>query len=218
MNRSKQAGMARKTMVVLLIGLALASVGLAEAQQQRKVPKIGWLVPRINYRFEEFLREFRKLGYVDGKNVSFETRVFGSEFDRLPALAEDLVGLKVDVIVTRGTPETLALKKATKTIPIVFYSVTDPVGAGLVDSLARPGGNITGFTSIEAVLAGKRLRITQGNLAQTLPCRGAVESSGPQLCATVERKPIASTGTRIATSFHGSEQLRQIRKRVQSGG
>ena len=86
-------------------------------------------------------------------------------FDRLPALAEELVGLKVDVIVTRGTPETLALKKATKTIPIVFYSVTDPVGAGLVDSLARPGGNITGFTSIEAVLAGKRLEL----LKETLP-------------------------------------------------
>ena len=165
MNRSKQAGMARKTMVVLLIGLALASVGLAEAQQQGKVPKIGWLTPRINYRFEDFLRELRKLGYVDGKNVSFETRSFGSDFDRLPALAEDLVGLKVDVIVTRGTPETLALKKATKTIPIVFYSVTDPVGAGLVDSMARPGGNITGFTTIEAVLAGKRLEL----LKETVP-------------------------------------------------
>ena len=117
------------------------------------------------HRFQQFLREFRKLGYVDGKNVSFESRYCGNEFDRLPALAEELVGLKVDVIVTRGTPETLALKKATKTIPIVFYSVTDPVGAGVVDSLARPGGNVTGFTSIEAVLAGKRLEL----LKETVP-------------------------------------------------
>jgi hypothetical protein len=84
-----------KAIVVLLVGLVFWSIPFAEAQQQGKVPKIGWLVPRINYRFEDFLREFRKLGYVDGKNVYF---------DRLPALAEDLVGLKVDVIVTRGTP------------------------------------------------------------------------------------------------------------------
>jgi putative ABC transport system substrate-binding protein len=157
-----------KTIVVLLVGLALTSASLAQAQQQTKLAKIGWLAPGNNQssnRFEEFLREFRKLGYVDGKNVSFETRYFGNEFDRLPALAEELVGLKVDVIVTRGTPETLALKKATKTIPIVFYSVTDPIGARLVDSLARPGGNITGFTGIEAVLAGKRLEL----LKETLP-------------------------------------------------
>ena len=148
--------------------MALASASLAQAQQQAKLAKVGWLSPgsdQSNIRFQQFLREFRKLGYVDGTNVSFESRYFGNDFDRLPVLAEELVGLKVDVIVTRGTPETLALKKATKTIPIVFYSVTDPVGAGLVDSLARPGGNITGFTSIEAVLAGKRLEL----LKETLP-------------------------------------------------
>jgi ABC-type uncharacterized transport system substrate-binding protein len=134
MNRSKQAGMAIKSMVFLGVGLVLASVHFTEAQQQAKVAKIGWLGPgtdQSNNRFEQFRREFHKLGYVDGKNVSFESRYFGNEFDQLPALAEELVGLKVDVIVTRGTPETLALKKATKTIPIVFYSVTDPIGAGL---------------------------------------------------------------------------------------
>ena len=160
--------MAIKTIVFLLAGLTLTSASLAQAQQQAKLAKVGWLSPasdQSNIRFQQFLREFRKLGYVDGKNVSFETRSFGNDFDRLPALAEELVGLKVDVIVTRGTPETLALKRATKTIPIVFYSVTDPVGAGLVDSLARPGANITGFTTIEAVLAGKRLEL----LKETLP-------------------------------------------------
>jgi putative ABC transport system substrate-binding protein len=157
-----------KTIVVLLVGFVFWSIPFAEAQQQAKVPKIGWLSPgsdQSNNRFQQFLTDLRKLGYVDGKNVSFESRYFGNEFDRLPALAEELVGLKVDVIVTRGTPETLALKKATKTIPIVFFSVTDPIGAGLVDSLARPGGNITGFTTIEAVLAGKRLEL----LKETVP-------------------------------------------------
>jgi putative ABC transport system substrate-binding protein len=157
-----------KAIVVLLVGLVFWSIPFAEAQQQGKVSKIGWLSPgsdQSNNRFQQLLRELSKLGYVDGKNVSFESRYFGNEFDRLPALAEELVRLKVDVIVTRGTPETLALKKATKTIPIVFYSVTDPIGAGLVDSLARPGGNITGFTSIESVLAGKRLEL----LRETVP-------------------------------------------------
>jgi putative ABC transport system substrate-binding protein len=111
MNRSKEAGMAIKTIVVLLVGLALASVHPAEAQQQGKLAKVGWLSPgsdQSNNRFQQFLREFRKLGYVDGKNVSFDSRYFGNEFDRLPALAEELVGLKVDVIVTRGTPETFS--------------------------------------------------------------------------------------------------------------
>ena len=160
--------MAIKSVVALLVGLTLAAVHLAEAQQPTKVYKIGFLGPgsdQSNSRFQQILRELHKLGYVDGKNISFESRYFGNEFDRLPALAQELVGLKVDVIVTRGTPETSALKKATKTIPIIFYSVTDPIGAGLVDSLARPGGNITGFSSIEAVLAGKRLEL----LKETVP-------------------------------------------------
>jgi putative tryptophan/tyrosine transport system substrate-binding protein len=162
--------MANKPIIVLLVGLALASVHLAEGQQQATMAKIGWLsagtaASGTIVLDPQWLREFRKLGYVEGKNITFEYRFADNELDRLPALAEELVGLKVDVIVTRGTPETLALKKATKTIPIVFFSVTDPIGAGLVDSLARPEGNITGFTTIEAVLAGKRLEL----LKETVP-------------------------------------------------
>jgi ABC-type uncharacterized transport system substrate-binding protein len=192
-----------KAIVVLLVGFVFWSIPFAEAQQQGKVPKIGWLAPRINYRFDDFLREFRKLGYVDGKNVSFVTRYFGSEFGRLPALAEDLVGLKVDVIVTRGTPETLALKKATKTIPIVFYSVTDPIGAGLVDSMARPGGNITGFTSIEAVLAGKRLEL----LKETLPKLSRVAMLwNPQDRSSVQQwKESQSSARELGLKLHSME-------------
>jgi len=101
----------------------------------------------------------RDLGHVEGKNVAFEYRFADDKLDRLPALADELVRLKVDVLLTPGTPGALALKEATLTIPIVFLDVTDPVAAGLVHSLARPGGNITGFSSIEAVLAGKRLEL-----------------------------------------------------------
>ena len=139
-----------------------------EAQQQAKIAKIGWLgigsASSVS-RYEEFRRALHELGYVEGKNITFEYRSADNKLDRLPSLAEELVRLKVDLIVTRGTPEALALKKATSTIPIVFYDVTDPVGAGLVDSLARPGGNITGFSGIEAVLAGKRLEL----LKETIP-------------------------------------------------
>jgi putative ABC transport system substrate-binding protein len=134
-----------------------------EAQQPAKLPKIGWLQARSpsgpGGGPESFLREFRKLGYVEGKNIAFEYRFADDTYDRLPTLADELVRLKVDVLVTPSTTGALALKNATRTIPIVFFGVADPVALVLVDSLARPGGNITGFTSIEAVLAGKRLEL-----------------------------------------------------------
>mgnify|MGYP003577405200 CR=1 FL=1 len=110
-------------------------------------------------RFEELTRELKMLGYVDGKNIVLKYFTADGDLTILPALADEVVRRKPAVIVTRGTPESLALKKASSSIPIVFYSVTDPVGAGLVESLARPGSNVTGFSSIEAVLVGKRLEL-----------------------------------------------------------
>ena len=146
---------------VLIAVVLLALAVRAEAQSQGKVAKIGWLSARrsSNSGQETIVGMLRDLGYVEGKNVAFEYRFADDKLDRLPALADELVRLKVDVLLTPGTPGALALKKATRTIPIVFLDVTDPVAAGLVDSLARPGGNITGFSSIEAVLAGKRLEL-----------------------------------------------------------
>jgi len=140
----------------------------AGAQQQAKVPKIGWLgaLPAASDAGRELLgREIRALGYVDGKNIAIEYRYAGDKLDRLPALADELVHLKVDVILATATSVALAAKSATTTIPIVFLNVPDPVAAGLVDSLARPGGNITGVTTIAAVLAGKRLEL----LKETVP-------------------------------------------------
>jgi putative tryptophan/tyrosine transport system substrate-binding protein len=161
--------MAWKTIIVVwLVALTLAPLGPVDAQQQAKIPKIGWLAVRpasAASMIESFQREFGKLGYVEGKNIVFEYRYAEGKLDRLPALADDLVRLKVDVLLTPTTPGTLAAKNATRTIPIVFLDVTDPVGVGLVDSLARPGGNITGLTDIEAVLAGKRLEL----LKETVP-------------------------------------------------
>jgi putative ABC transport system substrate-binding protein len=152
--------MAKSFLIWLLTTLLLTTASSGAAQQPVKIPKIGWLFAAApNTGQEAIVRMLRDLGYVDGKNISFEYRYANNKLDGLPALADELVRLKVDVLLTPGTPGALALKTATKTIPIVFFDVTDPVAAGLVDSLARPGGNITGFSSIEALLAGKRLEL-----------------------------------------------------------
>ena len=102
---------------------------------------------------ESFRRELRALGYVDGKNIAFEYRSADDQLDRLPALADELVRLKVDVLLASTTPAAVAAKNASRTIPIVLTGGFDPVALGLVDSLARPGGNVTGFTSIASVLS-----------------------------------------------------------------
>ena len=155
--------MAIKRIVVLLVGLALVSVHLAEAQQAKKLPVIGVIfqgslssaAPNIK-AFREGLRD---LGYVEGQNITVEYRYGEGVDERFPNLADELVQLKVNVIVTNGTPATQAAKNATKTIPIVMISVTDPVGTGLVASLAHPGGNVTGLSNLNSDLGGKQLEL-----------------------------------------------------------
>ena len=117
----------------------------------------GRAAPVLSY--ELLLRAFRELGYIGGKNIAFETRSAEGKLERYSALADELVNIKVDALVVSSTTAALAAKNATKTIPIVFLNVSDPVASGLVHSLARPGGNITGIASIDSVLAGKRLEI-----------------------------------------------------------
>ena len=145
--------------VILLASLPAS--GGAGAQQQAKVPRIGYLAPRSepNERDEAFRQGLRELGYVEGKNIVMEYRWAGERDDRLPDLAAELVALKVDVIVTSGGPAARAAKQATSMIPIVMAAVGDPVATGLVASLARPGGNITGQTIFSSELAGKRLEL-----------------------------------------------------------
>jgi ABC-type uncharacterized transport system substrate-binding protein len=159
--------MTRKITVFTLCALLFALCSVGEAQQQAKVAKIGFLEARSASASgrEFFWREFRKLGHVEGKNIVFESRYADDKLDRLSTLADDLVRLKVDVILTPGINAALAAKNATRMIPIVCFNLSDPVAAGLVDSLARPGGNITGFTNIAPVLAGKRLEL----LKETVP-------------------------------------------------
>ena len=143
----------------LLIPFILASAPLVEAQQPKKVPTIGILTLASDDPLVKVLREgLREIGYVEGQNVVFEHRFVEGKVDRLPDLAAELVRLKVEVIVARSTPVVQAVRNATSTIPIVI-SVPDAVGSGLVANLARPGGNITGTSSIMPELAGKRLEL-----------------------------------------------------------
>jgi putative tryptophan/tyrosine transport system substrate-binding protein len=133
------------------------------AQQPKKVPRIGYLggvPPSANEaRIEAFGEGLRELGYVEGKNIVIEWRSSEGKTDQLPGLAAELVRLKVDVIVTGGSPATRSAKEATVTIPIVMTQDGDPVGNGFVDSLARPGGNITGLSNFSPELSGKRLEL-----------------------------------------------------------
>jgi putative ABC transport system substrate-binding protein len=155
----------RKAVVlsILFVMVLLAVEVVAEAQQPTKIHRIGFLsggFPGSTFGIRSIQRELAALGYVEGKNIAFEYRYAEDKPERSPSLADDLVRLKVDVIVAGGGSDTQAAKNATKTIPIVFLeSVADPVAVGLVASLARPGGNITGFTTIATVLAGKRLEL-----------------------------------------------------------
>jgi putative ABC transport system substrate-binding protein len=133
----------------------------AEAQQPTKVPRIGRLGGGTlsSARIDAFRQALRELGYVEGKNIVIEYRSAEENFDRLPALAAELVRLKVDVIVTTSPTGTRAAKEATVTIPIVMTNDSDPVGNGFVASLARPGGNITGLSTLAPELSGKRLEL-----------------------------------------------------------
>ena len=146
----------------LLVGL-LAVPLAAEAQQATKVTPIGYLSgPSLSAnaaRIEAFRQGLRELSYVEGKNIVIEWRSADGKFDRLPALAAELVRLKVAVIVTSGGALTRRAKEATSTIPIVMTNDPDPVGDGFVASLARPGGNITGLSTFAPELSGKRLEI-----------------------------------------------------------
>ena len=151
---------------VLLCAIARLAHGLrfaVDAQQTGKIFRIGFLdastASGSAVLVDAFRQELSKLGWIEGKNITIEYRFAEQKPERLPELAADLVRLKVDLIVVTATPSALAAKRATTTIPIVMANAGDPVGAGLVASLARPGGNVTGFSSLSPELNTKRLEI-----------------------------------------------------------
>jgi putative ABC transport system substrate-binding protein len=159
--------MDRRDTVLGLLALGAAPLA-AEAQQAAKVPRIGYLVTNLAanpHWLEAFRQGLRDLGYVEGRNVVVEYRDAEGKLERIPALAAELVALKVDVILAGSALHALAAKQATSTIPIVFTVAADPVGSGLVASLARPGGNVTGLSNLAPELVGKGLEL----LTQAVP-------------------------------------------------
>jgi len=158
---------------VLAVGMSLlAAPPRLGAQQPQRVPRVGYLFSFTSaegrHLWEACREGLRELGYVEGRNIVLEPRWADGRHERLPELVADLVRLKVDVIVSAATPASRAAKAATSSIPIVIVAVGEPVKTGLVDSLARPGGNVTGLSLLTTELSGKRLELL-GQVVRTMP-------------------------------------------------
>ena len=197
----------KKAIFVYCFSLTILSLVFLEtvhAQNTPPLPRIGvlYLGAPPNPNLEAFVQGLRELGYIEGKNIHIEYRFAEGKEDRLPELATELVRLKVDAIFTAGTPAIFALKRATKTIPIAFFSTSDPIGTGVVSSLAHPGGNITGITAQASDLWPKRLELlkeifpklsrvamlwNKNNNGMALEARATQEVAGPLGVALQDR-------------------------------
>ena len=154
----------RKLRSFVLCAMLLALCASAEAQQSAKIPRLGYVsstgdASNPGSQVQAFRQGLRDLGYIEGKNLLIEYRYLEGKRDHIPSIVAELVQFKVDVLILGAPPVIRAAKQTTKTIPIVIVTTTDPVAAGYVDSLARPGGNITGLTRLTRDLSGKRLEL-----------------------------------------------------------
>jgi putative ABC transport system substrate-binding protein len=176
--------MTKKIILLALCSLLLAPFSSIEAQQPKKVPRVGYLAGGGSSLPQAFVQNLRDLGYAEGQNIAFEYRTTEGQSRRYPDLAAELVRLNVAIIVAEGSRASLFAKKATSTIPIVMTSSTDPVGTGLVASLslARPGGNLTGLTNVTGELGGKLLDL----LKEIVPSLSRVVVPGPPLGTATE--------------------------------
>jgi ABC-type uncharacterized transport system substrate-binding protein len=188
-----------------LCAMLLALCSSAEAQQRTKIPRIGYLggtSPSVNEaRIEAFRQGLRELGYVEGKNIVIERRHHEGKLDRLPPLAAELVRLKVDIIITVGPPAARAAKEATVTIPIVMMQVGDPVGSGFVASLARPGGNITGLSSLAPELSGKRLELLKEILPKLSRVAVFGSSTSPDNAQSLREVDLAAAALKVKLQY-----------------
>jgi putative ABC transport system substrate-binding protein len=197
----KKAGWSSILVAAMLLTVAVA----VEAQQPTKIPRIGYLgfgsPSTIPTRIEAFRQGLRELGYVEDKNIFIEWRSAEGNADRLPSLAAELVRLKVDVIVTNGPYSTRAAKAATVTIPIVMAAVGDPVGDGIVAGLARPGGNITGLSSVAPELSGKRLELLKEIVPKLSRVAVFGSSTSPNTAGSLREVELAAGALKVKLQY-----------------
>jgi putative tryptophan/tyrosine transport system substrate-binding protein len=201
--------MVRKLSIFIFVTMIFASVLFAQAQQPTKVPRIGYLTGASNSaRHEAFGLGLRELGYVEGKNISIEYR----------ALAADLVRLKVDVIVTPGATATRAAKEATSTIPIVMAQDPDPVGNGFVASLARPGGNITGLSTLAPEISGKQLELLKEIVAKLTRVAVLGTSTSPANAQALREVELAAGALKVQLQYLDIRSPKDIEPAFQEAG
>jgi len=195
-----------KTIICLALSAVLFALSVsAEAQQPTKIPRIGYLafvsLSAISSRIEAFRQGLRELGYVEGKNIVIDWRSADGKLDRLPALAAELVRLKVDIIVTAGPVLTRAAKEATSTIPIVMTFDPDPVGSGFVASLARPGGNITGLSTLSPEISGKQLELLKETVTKLSRVAVLGNSTSPGNAQALSEMELAAGALKVKLQY-----------------
>ena len=214
--------MRKKVVCLALAALLLALSVPAQAQQPKKVHRIGFLYTvsssSVAARAEAFRQGLRELGYVEGKNIVIESRFAEGKLDRVPSLAAELVRLKVDVIVTSGPSSTAAAKEATSTTPIVMARDIDPVGNGFVASLARPGGNITGLSLLAPEITGKHLEL----LKETIPRLSRVAVIGTSTtqgnAQTMREIELAAAAFRVKLQYLDVAALKDVETSFRAAG
>jgi len=201
----------RQILRFTVVGLAALSLPALAQQQSRKVPHIGWLIHGTQSSQEAVLEEYRSgmrdLGYVEGRTVETEYLYSNAQAERLRGLAAELVAHKVDVIVAVSTPATLAAMQATKVIPIILPVSSDPIGTGLVASLARPGGNVTGLSQMAPELSAKRLELIHILVPRANRMAALWDRSNPGMAQRVRETRIAAEQLRIAFFDAGARDL-----------
>jgi putative ABC transport system substrate-binding protein len=204
----------RRTFLVALGTIALDAPNSSAQQHPGKLPRIGWLVPTTQAEWdgllEEYRRGMRELGFVEGRTVETEYLYADGHFERLPDLAAELVKRKVDLIITASTPAIIAAKRATEKIPIVFAASSDPINTGVIVSLARPGGNITGLSLMASDLSAKRLDLLH-TLAPNLSNIAVLwDSSNPGMALRVRETRVAAEQSKIVFFDAGAHDLNEL--------
>jgi ABC-type uncharacterized transport system substrate-binding protein len=204
----------RRTFLVALSAIAFDVSNSSAQQHPGKPPRIGWLVPTTQSEWDGLLEEYRRgmrdLGYIEGRTVETEYLYADGHFERLSDLAAKLVEHKVDLIVTAATPAIIAAKRATEKIPIVFAASSDPISTGVIASLARPGGNITGLSLMASDLSAKRLELIHTLVPSVSNIAVLWDSSNPGMALRVRETRAAAEKSKIVFFDAGAHDLDEL--------